>query len=823
MSRLRRILLYGAGLLLTAALAALITGRYQLRAPYPQTSGTISLPGLEAPVTVYRDAEGIPHIYAENERDLFFAQGYIHAQDRFWQMEFWRHVGQGRVSEIVGEAGLDSDRFIRTVGWNRIGEETVTYYREEAPAFYAVLEAYSAGVNAYLEQNPTRFSINHTILALVNEPWEIEPWTPLNTVTWGIAMSHDLSGNYKDELREARLHQVLSEGQIAAVMPDYPADRPVIVPGDSSANRPAAAGRIDTGIDWTAAAGRLIGREPARGFIVGRDGMVGSNNWVIGGAHTPTGLPFLANDPHLGIQMPSIWYQIGLHAPGFNVMGFSFAGVPGVIVGHNDAMAWGVTNVGPDVQDLFIEKINPADPNQYEFQGEWRDMAVLQETIKVNGGDDIILTVRETHHGPIISEVLEQEQVLAMQWTALRPSRVLEAVVLLNQAADYRQFRHALSFWDVPGQNFVYGDVEGNIAYQSTGRVPIRVSGDGRRPVPGWTGEHEWTGFIPFEDMPAVLNPADGIIVTANNAVVDAGYPYFISHSWATGDRAQRILDLIEERLAADGEVTLEAIGEIQADSRSLMAEVFVPLLLDLPDDDPRVAEAQVLLGDWDFQLRRSSAAAAIYELTYVNLLNRTVGDDLGEELAEDVAEHRAYSRLFMRHLAARPEDPWWDDHATPDVENRDALLRQALIAAVDWLRENHGADPQDWRWGAVHQATFRSAPLGQSGIGPVESLVNRGPFPADGGEDIVNAMGWTWSEPAVVDWHPSMRMIVDLADFDRSLAIIPTGQSGHPGHPWYDNMIERYLDGRFHGWPYSRAAVTAAAVEMLVLEPVQK
>lgn len=823
-SRRRAIIAIAVLLVLVVGVASCL--RQAVRRPFPETAGELSLPGLQAPVTVHRDEYGIPHIYAENEHDLFMAQGYIHAQDRFWQMEFWRHVGQGRISEITGSAALESDKFIRTVGWNRIGEQTIAYYQREAPEFIVILLAYSEGVNAYIEENESALSVNRTILGIVNDSWEIEPWTPLNTITWGIAMSHDLSGNYGDEIRRMQMIEMLGEDMVNELYPPYPNNRPFIVPTGAagSVHTPAAAPALVNSIDWFAAEQQLIGEVPPQGFALGRGSGIGSNNWVISGQHTNTGLPLLADDPHLAIQMPSIWYEAGLHAPGYDVVGFSFAGVPGIIIGHNEQIAWGVTNVGPDVQDLFIENINPENPNQYQYEGGWRDMQIIEEVIKVNGEDDVILPVRQTVHGPVVSDVLSSvdgsAMVLSLSWTASRPSRVLEAVVRLNKAQNHAEFRQALSFWDVPGQNFVYADVEGNIAYQSTGAIPVRDNGNGQVPVPGWTGEYDWTGYIPYEQMPALLNPPQGYIVTANNAVVDPNFPFLMSVDWDNGDRAQRIVNMIEQEINGDGVITAEDIGRMQIDSYAMLAQELVPLMGSLSSSDAAVQSALDQLRSWDYQLRRNSIAASIFEIYYMHLLPAVVSDELGPEAAEKYITNGDSQVLFMHSLAASSDGRWWDNVTTPNIETRDEIMLQVLTEAVAWLQENQGEDMEDWVWGNLHTATFVSNPLGQSGVGMLENLVNRGPFPADGGKDIVNATGWSWSEPAAVNWHPSMRMIVDMSNFDASLAIMPTGQSGHPNHPHYDDMIQLYLNGQYHPMLYSAEAVENAAVETLILEP---
>jgi len=818
MNRITRIslIVFGVFALLLVVLAG--TAVVVVRRPFPQTDGALTLPALQDEVRVFRDEYGIPQIYAQNEHDLFVAQGYIHAQDRFWQMEFWRHTGLGRISEITGPAGLEFDRFIRTVGWNRMAAQNLAYYEAEAPELMDVLNAYSKGVNAYIAEHGDQTSLNFTILGLVNEPWEIEPWEPIHTVAWGLAMAHDLGGNYQDELNRAGLIAELGEATTDTLLPGYPYNnRPAIVPSselnldDAESSQTAALPLVN----WQNVDLHLIGDVPSAGFALGNGPGIGSNNWVVSGAHTDTGLPLLANDMHLSIQMPSIWYEIGLHAPGWNVSGFSFAGVPGIISGHNDHIAWAHTNVGPDVQDLFIEKINPANPLQYEFMGEWRDVEVIEEVIKVNGAEDETLQVHLTHHGPIVNDVVDgSKDVLALQWSAMETSRIFQAVLLLNQAENYDDFKEALQYWDVPAQNIIYADIEGNIGYQTPGRIPIRKNGNGLVPVPGWTGEYEWQGWIPYEEMPALLNPEQGYIVTANNAVVDEDYPYLINIDWANGDRAQRITDMIEAAIAG-GAVTKEDFAKIHFDSKSLMAESYVPLFANLSSDDPAVQAAIERIRGWDLQERRDSVPAALFELFYMNLVNAVLSDDVGPDFVTDV-----HSTIFFHAIADEPGARWWDNQNTSQKETREAIMLQALAETIDWFEENVGGDMNDWTWGTIHTATFDSDPLGSSGVGLIEAVVNRGPFPVDGGSDIVNAASWRWSDPAKVRSIASMRSIIDLNNFDDSMAVNPTGQSGHPYHPHYDDMIPLWQNGRYHAWPFSREMAQETAVDLLILQP---
>ncbi len=827
MKRGTRIALIVVGILAVLIVALGVAGVVAVRRPFPTTDGTLILDGLKDEVHIYRDEFGIPQIYAQNQDDLFFAQGYVHAQDRFWQMEFWRHTGQGRLSEIIGEATVDSDKFIRTMGWNRMAENTVAYYEEESPEFMTVLDAYSAGVNAYIDDNREQLSINQTILNAVNEPWEIEPWTAVNTISWGVVMSDVLSRDLFDEIRRAELIKELGEANVATLLPFYPYEnRPVIVPTDEMANElpesSQGGGGLETAVNWNNVNLTVIGDVPPLGATLGSGPFVGSNNWVVSGEHTESGLPLLANDPHLEIQMPSIWYEVGLHAPGWDVTGFSFAGVPGIIVGHNADIAWGVTNAGPDVQDLFIEKINPSNRNQYEFMGEWQDMEIIQEVIKVNGGEDVVIDVRTTHHGTIINDVPSvannldtNSDLLSVRWTADEPSRVLEAVVLLDQAENYDDFREALRSWDVPSQNFVYADVEGNIAYQMPSLIPIRKNGNGLVPVPGWTGEYEWEGWVPYEELPALFNPESGYIVTANHAIVDEEYPNFLALNWANGDRGERITEMIETAVSNGDKISADDYAQIHFDSRSLPAASYVPLLDGLSSNDSQVQAALERLRGWDLQERRDSVPAALFEIFFLQLKSNVLADDVGEDNVGKVG-----SSIFFYGLADQPDAHWWDNVETTAVESREDIVLQSLADAIAWFEENREGDMNDWTWGSIHTATFVSNPLGLSGIGAIESLVNRGPFPADGGSSLVNAMAWSSSEPATITWHPSMRMIVDMSDLNASQTVMPTGQSGHPMHPHYDDQIELYLNGEYHPMLWDKAVVEGTAVDHLILQP---
>jgi len=809
MSALTRGLLVLLVVILVVGIAGFGLALFSARRPWPQINGTAQLQGLQAEVTVVRDSWGIPHIYASNPHDLFFAQGYVHAQDRFWQMEFWRRIGSGRLAEVLGESALESDRFIRTVGWHRTAAEE---YQQLEGEVKEALQSYADGINAYLSTHQGELGLEFTLLGLTGCKFEPEPWTPLHTLTWAKVMAWDLGGNMDNELLRAHIAARLGTSTLPELMPPYPADYPLIVPhllSEASLNAvPEAA--LTTN-------------------VLGSGSGMGSNSWTVSGSRTETGMPLLANDPHLGIQMPSIWYEIGLHCEPvgpdcpYNVVGASFASAPGVIIGHNEHIAWGVTNLGPDVQDLFIEHVNPENPNQYKFQGEWLDMTVVREEIAVAGRDEpVVIDVRITHHGPIINDVAggpEAEwsfgwQPLALSWTALQPGTLMQSILLLDQAQDWGQFREALSYWDVPSQNFVYADVEGNIGYQSPGNIPIRTSGDGSTPVPGWTDDYEWTGMIPFDELPRALNPPEGYIVTANNAVVGSEYPYLLTLDWDPGYRARRIVALIED----DPALSVADIQRMQGDSRSAWAQEVLPYLAELPaSSDEQLAQAAELLENWDGQAARDSAGAALFEAFHLQLIELTFEDELGQQLLDSA---RGTAAEALLDLLPDPSAPWFDDVTTPAVETRDDILLQALQAAVEELTGALGKDTNRWRWGDLHTATFENQSLGQCGVAPIEALFNRGPVAVDGTGYTVNNTGYSLAEPYGVRTVPSYRQIVDLGDLNRSVSMHTTGQSGHAFHRHYDDMIDPWRDIEFHSMLWQRADIEADAEGVLLLIP---
>ena len=805
-----RVLRWFVVVLLVVALAAFGAGLWMVRRSFPVTEGTVSLAGLEAEVTVVRDESGVPHITASTAEDLFFAQGYVHAQDRFWQMDTWRHIGAGRLSEMFGEGQVETDAFLRTLGFERLAEEEYASLPDDIRSY---LDAYSAGVNAYLEERPggAALSFEYAVLGLQNGDYRPAPWKPENTLTWAHVMAWDLRSNLEEELDRALLAGALGPEMAEDLYPDVPAEHPVIVegtPASAAGDTPVLLAEALPALERAAANVDVA----AHALGAACEG-IGSKSWAVDGSRTASGLPLLANDPHLGIQLPSIWYEISLwcepvseRCP-FRVGGFSFAGAPGVVIGHNERIAWGFTNEGPDGMDLFIERTRDG---SYEFEGEWLPIETRTEVIEVAGADPVEIEIRSTGHGPIISDTYElaarlpdaqrEGYEVALAWKALEPSTVIEALLRINSAGDWDEFRRAAQLFDIAPQNLLYADVDGHIGYQATGDIPVRRSGDGRYPVPGWTGEFEWEGSIPAEELPSVLDPPSGMIVTANQPVTGADYEWYLGADFDHGYRAARITEL----LSSAEDLAVADMVAIQMDSYDASAAMVVPLVLGIEVDDPAIRAVQEVLRPWadssdPYQMDAISPGAAAYAAVWRHLLALTF-DELPEDHPADGG-----SRFFtlMQGLLDDPENPWWDRQSTRETETASQILEAAVRAAHEELTETLGDDPRDWEWGKLHIAPFENQTLGQSGIAPIEALFNRTVTGVGGGTSIVNATSWAASEGYEVTDLPSMRMVVDLADFSRSVAIHSTGQSGHVFHRHYFDMAEEWASGKTRSFPF--------------------
>lgn len=871
-----------------------------VHASFPQTTGSLQLKGLSSPVDVKRDSYGVPQLYADTPEDLFRAQGYVQAQDRFYEMDVRRHLTSGRLSEMFGAGQVETDAFLRTLGWHEVAQQEYEHQLDAITKRY--LQAYTDGVNAYLhEHSGAALSVEYAALKLKNH-YKPQDWTPVDSVAWLKAMAWDLRGNMQDEIDRSLMTSRLSQAQIKELYPDYPYDRnhPIVDAGtvDSATGtyEPAGSGGpkgLNASVDTQLAGiSRIIDQMPA---MLGPSGSgIGSNSWVVSGKYTTTGKPLLANDPHLAPQLPSLWYQMGLHcrtvskACPYDVTGFTFSGMPGVIIGHNQSIAWGMTNLGADVSDLYLEKVTA---NTYLYDGKQVPFVTHTETIDVAGGKPRTITVRKTQDGlPLISDRSDElttvgrtapvadppggvngGYAVALRWTALTPSKTMDAVFELDRATDFRSFRAAAADFAVPSQNLIYADTQGHIGYQAPGKIPIRATGDdGAWPQPGWDSHYAWTGkFIPFKSMPYEYQPKRGYIVTANQAVIDQGkYPYLLTEDWDYGARSQRINDLIASKIKDNGKISMDDMQSMQNDDSSEIAKLLVPYLTKIKitgDKGDYVGQAQKLLVGWDFNQDADSAPAAYFNAVWRNVLKLAFGNKLPKELRPkgqclrvppagqtgpvdnldgksdtveecgerdaDQAQPDGGDRWFevVRNIIDKPDSPWWTmstraffgtDQNPAHRSNRDQLLEQAMKDARYELTAKLGKDIDTWSWGRLHKLDLKNQTLGAKGPGVVKWLLNRGPWQLGGGEAAVDATGWNAAGGYDVVWVPSMRMVVNLQDFDRSRWINLTGASGHAFNSHYTDQTDLWADGKLLPWYFSDDQVDKASEAKMALTP---
>ncbi|MFJ6053029.1 penicillin acylase family protein [Streptomyces sp. NPDC092307] len=931
--------------LVLALVAGLGYGAYWsvdgVRASFPQTTGSLKVPGLTGTVDVKRDAHGIPQLYADNDDDLFRAQGFVHAQDRFWEMDVRRHMTSGRLSEMFGSGQVETDAFLRTLGWRQVAQ--AEFDTKLSPETKKYLQAYADGVNAYLKGKSGKdLSVEHAALKL-SDDYQPEQWSPVDSVAWLKAMAWDLRGNMQDEIDRALMATKLSQAQIDELYPPYPYDRnkPIVEGGKLDGGKYTPQGVTGSGsgtgagsgsgsggntvggqtstvtgpigapangpanglADNVAAQGATVGLRTQLGSladtldkipaILGPNGSgIGSNSWVVSGKYTTTGKPLLANDPHLSPQLPSVWYQMGLHCRAvsaqcqYDVAGYTFSGMPGVVIGHNADIAWGMTNLGADVTDLYLEQVKP---EGYVYDNKVLPFTTREEVIKVAGGDSKKITVRTTNNGPLVSDRSEElgtvgsrapvassapdrgdGYAVALRWTALDPGKSMDAVFKLDRAKTFDDFRKAAADFEVPSQNLIYADNKGpngNIGYQAPGRIPVRGQGDGRMPAPGWDSKYAWkgakdgnAGYIPQNEMPWDQNPSRGYIVTANQAVVEPGtgagkYPNLLTTDWGYGARSQRINDLIEAKIKDGGRISTDDMRTMQMDNSSEIAALLTPMLAKIEVSDPGVRAAQKLLDGWNYTQESDSAAAAYFNAVWRNILKLSFGDKMPKELriegscmsvvgngtgpaddlaktvrecgtrGSDSAQPDGGDRWFevVRRLVKDEKSPWWTSPRTvtlPAATNRDELFARAMRDARWELTAKLGKDQSTWSWGRLHQLTLKNQTIGTEGPGFMQWLLNRGPWDVGGGEATVNATGWNASSGYGVTWVPSMRMVVNLNDLDKSRWINLTGASGHAYNAHYTDQTTMWAKGELLEWPFGKDAVDKATVDTLTLKP---
>lgn len=798
--RTRRVLLWLIVGLAVVVVVLIATGAWLIWRSWPQVSGTISVQSLQAPVEVIRDQWGVTHIYAQNPHDLFFAQGFAQAQDRMWQLEFSRRVGSGRLSEFLGPDTLGIDRFTRVLGLRRAAERDWEQMNSEDRV---ALEAYAEGVNTYLDQNRNKLTVEFRMLGVTPERW-----TPVDSLVIVKLMSWVLSENASIQISRARIIAKSQEAVAKQLLPPYNSQAPLIIAQDTDNYK------------------QLLQSIKSVAHTLGTAGPTkGSNSWVVAGNRTNTGRPLLGNDTHLDLFLPSVWYANSLHGGGYETTGYSLAGTPGISIGHNQRIAWGLTDLVADVQDFYVEKLDDnADPKKYEVRGEWQPLSFAEEQIKVKGAPAVSLRVAYTRHGPLVNNLIRRfkdSQPLALSWSAGESDTLIQSILLLNRAGNWDEFRHALSLWNGPNLNFVYADVDGNIGYQTTGRIPIRAPSDqGIVPVAGWTGEYDWQGYIPFAGLPELFNPANGLIVTANQKPVADDYPYHLGYEFADPFRAIRLNQL----LSTNKQLSITDAESIMGDTYHLPAEVLRPHLLAIKPANDLEAQVMEELRSWNLKCDPDQVGATIYQVWYRFLVEDTVKDELGPELTEEYMEFYWIHGPVMLKLMNEGTSGLFDDVTTPQVETRADIVRRSLADAIKWLSQRYGPNPREWTWGRLHTMTFRHRPFGMADIPVISRLFSYGPIPAPGCDRFtVNAAWFTWDEPE----HPyaatagtSQRIIMDLSDWDRSVAINSTGQSEPLFSPHRTDQIPMWQNMKYHPLLFTRKAIEAEAGSSLKLVP---
>jgi penicillin amidase len=873
---------YAALSLLLVITGFAVAGVIVVRRPLPQTDGNLQIAGLAQKVTVLRDGQGVPQIYAENTDDLFFAQGFVQAQDRFWQMDVARHLTAGRLSELFGASTLKSDELVRAMGWRKVAEQE---YGLLAPETRDYLAAFTDGVNAYLQDRSVySMSAEYTALGLSGLDYEAAAWNPVDSLAYLKAMAWELRANMEDEVDRANLEPRLNDHQLSELFPEYPYETNKTImewpaqtsppPGATQRRTPEqAAEPTKPTTKPVSATSRDLDQIPS---LFGSGDGIGSNSFVVSGRLTDTGMPYLENDPHLTTTQPGVWYQMGLHCTEvtqecpFDVSGFTIAGFPGVVVGQNQDIAWGLANLRADTTDLYLEKI---EGQSALYDGELEPLDKHDEVIRIRGRRSKVFTVRSTRHGPLLSDISRElssvganaavpesttvrptaasmrkgvrptaastgkgknrkkKQVVevappergngyavALAWTALQPRPTADAIFMFNEAENFLDFREAAKRLSAVPLSLTYADVDGNIGYQTNGEIPLRNWGHtGRVPVPGWTPDYNWAGFIDFDRLPSELNPTEGFIVAANQAPVPQSYPHLLGSSYDHGWRAQRIRDLLTSKISR-GPVTMSDMLEISSDTLNPIGEQLTELLLDQLIASAYYSDGQRLLLSWDYKQPSSSGAAAYFNAVWDNLMRLTFHDQLPRAQWPDGGDRWI---TVMKKLLEDDYNLWWDDRTTDHIiEDRDTILYEAMLAARDDMTRSQAVDPSKWQWGRSHGLELRNDMLGKRGNWFLDALFNRGPYPVSGGNGAVLSTNWDARSGFEVTSGPSMRMVVDLKDRDNSRWVNAAGQSGHLASGNYTDQARAWAAGKTFRWATEPRTIEKLSTKKLVLIP---
>ena len=795
------------GTLIAALLAAFFFFRHLVVKSFPVTGGTVAAAGLQSPVDVYRDQYGIPHVIASGAGDMMFAAGYVHAQDRLWQMDLMRRAGQGRLSEIFGKKTLGVDMMFRMIGLPRVAAAIGPAL---SPESRDALEAYAAGVNAFIGSHRGKYPAEFDMLDYEPEPWKVEhSLIVTRLIAWELALA------WWTDLTYGAIAERVPDAMLKELLPDYPDSVRVTVP---SGGRRARAG--DASQLYSAA---LAYREM---FGLGQAGG-GSNAWAVNASRSENGYPLLANDPHLAMPQPSRWYLMHLSSGGAGVSGVTIPGIPAVVIGHNGSLAWGLTNAMLDDADFYAEKTDAAKPGRYLHAGKSLPMDIRAETIYIGARDSVEITFRATVHGPVVNDVhpvtkddtlRPARDPLTMRWTGTEVSDEVRGFLIINRAAGIGEFERGLSYLTVPGQAVVYADTSGNVAYWTAGRVPVRRNRyHPMLPLPGWTGDAEWNGFVDFHDLPRLLNPPDGMIACANQKISGDAYPWYLSTLWEPPSRIVRIRELLQ----GAAQFTADDFKRMQQDVTSPHARELTGLLMRIAASGPRadtVTNAAIdYLRNWDFRFATNDVATTIFNAFYVSLLRNIYLDEMGPDIFRNFQEFGAIPNRVTSQLLASDGSPWFDDVLTPARESRDEILLKSFSQSLDSLRAALGPVMKEWRWGNLHAVTFRH-PFGARS--PLDHVFDIGPFAVAGGGTTVSKTEYNGSAPFAVKVGPSMRQVIDLGKPLEGFFVLTGGQSGQAFHAHYEDQTPLWLNGGYVRVTMDLEEITSSPWDRLVLEP---
>ncbi|MFP4620605.1 MAG: penicillin acylase family protein [Bacteroidales bacterium] len=789
MRRFRRIFFILAVIFVLAAIAGGVFVHKIAHRSVPDYEENITIEGIDHEVEVYRDSLAIPHIYAQTEKDLYTAVGYLMAQDRLWQMDLLRRVTQGRLSEIFGEQMLENDQVMRSL---RIPQKSREVLARSNKRVVTALEAFARGVNGYINTHPHKLPPEFAILGYKPEKWE-----PAHTVNLIGYMAWDLTPVWESEIVLHKISKKISKEKYRLLIPKTEEQDHLVFP------EYASAGESYEGLSRLMNVSRELEEMGLKIFT-------GSNNWAVSSAKSKTGKPLLSNDMHLGLFAPGIWYQMHQVVEGkMNVSGVALPGQPLIISGHNDSIAWGLTNVMLDDMDFYRETINPEDSSEYRFNGKWKNMEVVEEHIKVKGREPVTRKIRYTHRGPVVSGFKDMdEEVLSMRWAGNEYSNELRSVYHINRASNWTEFKDALRTFRSISQNIAYADVRGNIGLYCCAGVPVKESSSPGI-YPGDTDKYDWKGLVPFEELPHTYNPERGFVASANNKTVSPDYPHHFSHWFDLAPRISRI----KQKLQSRKKLSIQDLTDLQTDHHSLMVTNYKPEILkhsgNIADQNGKIKKTLEILAKWDGHYSRESAAAAIFEQFYITFVKNLIRDELGEDLFEEYIGSKVLVRNLMKNIWNNKDSQWCDDVNTTDKKETFAeIIQKSFKESIDKLSENMGNDPEEWEWGEIHQLTLKHPVGGEVPVLDLLFNMNRGPFQTGGSFHTVCPYSYPFTNVFKVNHGASHRHVYSTGDWDNSRTVIPTGTSGIPASSHYCDQTSTYINREYNRELFSKDAV---------------